>query len=114
MRKEVADIWCAALRSGEFKQGYGYLDLGHSLCPLGILTNLAMTVGICDCTEVKGKYAFDGELGRLPVSVQEWAGMYGQSGEIRGEFVNLTAYGDLYGYTLKEIACVIEENYERL
>lgn len=114
MRKDIAQLWCRALRSHEFVQGKGFLDKEGKYCPLGILTALAMLEGVCDVTETKKGYAYDKELGRVPVSVQHWAQLHGQNGEIRGEFVNLTAYNDIYGYTLPELAIVIEENYERL
>lgn len=114
MNKQIAQIWCQALRSGEFTQSSGYLDRGKSQCVLGVLVQLALTVGVCDYTEVKNFGAYDNELGRVPVSVKEWAGMYGQSGEIRGEFVTLTWYNDFGGFTLSEIADIIEENWERL
>jgi hypothetical protein len=114
MRKEIADLWCEALRSGEFPQGMGYLDKSGKVCILGVLVNLAMCMGVCDFTPVKDKGAFDNELGRVPVSVKEWAEMYGQNGEIRGEFLNLTWYNDFGGYDFTELADIIEENYERI
>lgn len=114
MKKEIAELWTRALRSGEFTQGIGFLDKNGKLCPLGVLSQLAMCYGVCDFTPVQTVGAYDNELGRVPVSVKEWAGLYGQNGEMKGEFVNLTALNDLYDYTLPEIAEVIDENWERL
>lgn len=114
MRKEIADMWVDALRSGEFTPGVGYLDCDKKLDSLGVLVTLAMLLGVCDYNIVKNKGAYDGELGRVPASVKEWAGLYGQSGEIQGEFITLAGYTDLCGYTFTDIADIIEENYERL
>lgn len=114
MKQAIANVWCQALRSNEFVQGYGFLDKNGKVCPLGILSQLALTVGACDVTETPKGYAYDKELGRIPESVKEWAGMYGQSGEIKGEFVNLTFYNDRLNFTLPEIADIIEEHWEDL
>lgn len=114
MKLEVAQLWCKALRSGEFIQGKGFLDKDNSACPLGVLVNLAMTFGVCDYNYVKGKGAFDNETGRVPVSVQNWAELYGQNGEMKGEFVNLSAYNDIFNYTFPEIADIIMDNVEVL
>lgn len=114
MKKDIAILWTSALRSREFTQGFGYLDRNGSMCFMGVLTNLAMISGVCDVVETQKGYAFDNEMGRLPLSVKEWAGMRGQNGEMEGEFVNLTAYNDFYGYNFTELAEIIEENYERL
>lgn len=114
MRHEIAQLWTQALRSGEFTQGKGHLDDKGKLCPLGVLSQLAMLLGVCDYTEVKGRGAYDDELGRLSISVKEWAGMYGQNGEIKGEFVTIAGLNDLFDYDFIDTAVYIEENYERL
>lgn len=40
MDKDLRDRWCAALRSGEYQQGVGYLRTGDAFCPLGVLADL--------------------------------------------------------------------------
>lgn len=42
MKKEDKDQWCAALRSGDYKQGKGFLyrPENHSFCCLGVLADL--------------------------------------------------------------------------
>lgn len=114
MKKEIAQLWSRALRSGEFSQGFGFLDLGDSYCPLGVLANLAMCFGICDFAPKNGKGSFDDQLGRIPVSVMEWAEMHGQNGEMKGEFVNLTFYNDKLKYSFNDIAVIVDENWEKL
>lgn len=114
MKKEIAQLWTRALRSDEFEQGRGYLDKANKVCVLGVLSQLAMTMGVCDYTPVKKVGAYDNEIGRVPVSVKEWAELYGQCGEMKGELLNLTFYNDYLHYSLSEIADVIEENWEIL
>lgn len=114
MRKEVADIWSKALRSGEFTQGKFALEESNKCCPLGVLTLLAMTVGVCDHEELSHFSFFNGVAHKLPDSVKNWAKMYGNSGEIKGEFVNLTWFNDIGGWTFSEIADIIDKNWENL
>lgn len=115
MKIEIARIWANAARSKEFKQGKGYLDKDNTLCILGLLCQIAIIQGVCDVQEAKKSlYSYDKQLGRLPVSVQEWAGMSGQCGEIKGEFVNLTWYNDHGDYTFPELAEIIDNNWENM
>lgn len=114
MKREVMQLWCQALRSDEFTQGRGYLDKNNSQCVMGVLVQLAMTMGVCDYTPVKKVGAYDNEIGRIPVSVMEWAELNGHCGEMKGELINLTFYNDYLHYSLPEIADVIEENWEIL
>jgi hypothetical protein len=115
MNYEIAKLWSAAANSGEFSQSFGYLDKDGGMCILGVLCNLAVVAGVCDVEEVKKHvYSFDNQLGRIPKSVQAWAEMYGQNGEMRGEFVNLNFYNDVLHLTLPELGDMILENWERL
>lgn len=114
MRKEVAQVWAGALRSNEFEQGKFALEHGRKACPLGVLTLLAMTVGVCDHETHHNFSFFDGTAHKLPDSVKNWAKMNGNSGEIKGEFLNLTWYNDVGGYTFPEIADIVDEKWESL
>lgn len=40
MNKEIKDKWVEALRSGNYKQGYGNLQTGDSYCCLGVLCEI--------------------------------------------------------------------------
>lgn len=40
LTQEIKDKWIAALTSGEYKQGQGYLRLGDTYCCLGVLCDL--------------------------------------------------------------------------
>lgn len=114
MKIEIAQLWCRALRSGEFVQGKGFLDKADTFCVMGLLVNLAMISGVCDVVKTKKGWAYDNELGRVPVSVKEWADLYGQNGEIKGDFITLSGYNDIYNYTFTELADIIESNVDLL
>ena len=40
MKRELRDRWCAALRSGKYKQGKGHLHQGRKFCCLGVLADI--------------------------------------------------------------------------
>lgn len=81
MKKEIADKWVEALRSGEYNQGRGYLRVENEYCCLGVLCE------ILDVPKVKEndeKYIYDGRGDVLPVSVVNLVGIYGNDGSIPG------------------------------
>jgi len=43
MDRNLRDRWCAALRSGKYKQGKGYLHQGSKFCRLGVLADIEGT-----------------------------------------------------------------------
>lgn len=45
MKREERDEWCAALRSGEFTQGYSSLDTNGKQCCLGVKALLDIRAG---------------------------------------------------------------------
>jgi hypothetical protein len=59
MKREIAELWSKALRSGEFKQTTGQLEKDGKYCACGVLAAIALTEGICTY-DVGGK--FDGTL----------------------------------------------------
>ena len=88
MKKEIADKWVAALRSGEYTQAREMLacDARTKHCCLGVLCELAIEDGVeMEAAEVgyenpsmdmptDNTYTlFAGEAGGLPESVQHWA-----------------------------------------
>lgn len=78
MNPEVKAAWVTALRSGEYKQGYGKLSgtEGHHCC-LGVLCDLALKSGEVpmdiEVTETRVRY--DKESAYPPKAVQRWAGI---------------------------------------
>ena len=117
MKKEIADMWVKALRSGKYGQAQGRLaEAGNSFCCLGVLCSLApQEVGefIGDLfiyTNSEGNEA--GEREKLPRPVREWSGVKGSYGERFTKF-SLADLND-YGKTFAEIADIIESEWELL
>jgi hypothetical protein len=121
MNKKIKKLWIKALRSGEFKQGKGYLEKDGSHCALGVLSVLALLEGQCT-------YNTDGPIGRfdnkrfgLSLTVMKWARIaqdkerFLKPDEDR-VIVNYkkkpTTLADLNdrGLTFKEIALIIQRN----
>jgi len=127
MKKHIADRWVAALRSGQYKQAHNTLRLKvgeeTSFCCLGVLCDL-----VKDEPEIEGIWngahfeAGDRSEGVLPFSVQTFAGMSTDYGELGPELQPLesdepaTALTDLNdrGKTFEEIAALIEEHWQIL
>lgn len=123
MKKEIADMWCAALRSGEYNQGRGFLcsesERGKEYCCLGVLCDLynkhnpPMAMG-----PIEGgskRILFDDCSGDLPEAVIKWSGMSSRNG-MRCFFLkpSLIVLNDDCGFSFIEIADVIEEEWEAL
>lgn len=76
MNPEIKARWTAALRSGEYEQGWGYLNADGKLCCLGVLCELAVKDEvIIPCRESSRCVYYDGEDDVLPPSVRLWAGL---------------------------------------
>lgn len=112
MNPEIKAKWVAALRSGKYKQGSGYLRQGVEFCCLGVL---------CDvyAKNVRGRWrAVDGAVYKafygynitLPELVMAWAKLEDDGGgdvEISGKRDSLWSHND-NGRTFAEIADAIE------
>ncbi len=114
MKKDIAELWCKALRSGEFKQGGYALYYEDTYCVMAVLCTLAMLEGICDYDERNGFGYFDGDGGFAPVSVVKWAGLNSGCGKIDGEFLTLQGLNDFKQWDFSELADLIEEKYEQI
>lgn len=97
MKKEVAEKWTEALRSGKYEQGRGALcqdkkSGGRAFCCLGVLCDLYAqehpaagwspephasndTPFYCDLARVGDIRSDAGEVEELPQCVQDWAGV---------------------------------------
>lgn len=77
MNPEIRAQWTAALRSGEYEQGRGYLNVDGKLCCLGVLCELAVKAGVIETHVYEGREAvyYDGSSDTLTVKVREWAGL---------------------------------------
>lgn len=120
---EVKAQWVAALRSGDYKQGDGYLcmvdDRGRErYCCLGVLSDLCPDVekspyGGTNYMQFREPGVMDGRGTHLPsTAVDEWAGfdegMYNIYDK-HGSWTTLHALNDR-GHTFNEIADLIEEH----
>jgi hypothetical protein len=74
MNASIKQAWIDALRSGNYKQGYGNLRQGDYYCCLGVLTDLYIRQhGDQWHHDVADLYSFQMEGGVLPQAVQKWA-----------------------------------------
>ena len=119
MKKEIADKWVAALRSGEYKQREGGLanEKRTKHCCLGVLCELAIKEGVEMLVEVrpdmpKDMY-FEDSAGGLPYSVQEWAGVASANGRLYGG-ISVATLNDDMKYDFGRIANIIEESWKEL
>lgn len=114
MKKEIADIWVKALRSGDYKQGWFALHVNDKFCCLGILCDIAhkeRVVKNVRNNEIGVAYDFNGKI--LPESVMKWAGMHSRKGEFKSSLKSLIDYND-HGASFQEIADIIEKRYTEL
>ena len=108
MKKDVALQWIAALRSGKYEQGTGYLESSDGqFCCLGVLCAIAPNAN--NRERIRGLTLEDQH------SVFKWAGLKDPQGQV---YVDdnprlLTDLNDS-GTDFKTIADIIEKNIEEL
>ena len=121
MKKNIMKKWVKALRSGEYVQGKGALcRVGKEydyFCCLGVLTDIYMQeIGDLNITTVRSSTGenikYDLTIGNLPFKVKKWSGMKSAFGVFnRG---CLSYMNDSWNKDFKEIADIIERNWEKL
>ena len=119
MNQKIKDMWVKALKSGDFKQGIGYLEKDGAYCALGVLSLLSMLDGQCtyDLEDGAGKY--DNKKYSLSFNTMKWAGI-SQENEgflapeaskveihYKGKMTTISYLND-EGKSFKEIARIIE------
>lgn len=121
MKKNIKDLWIKALKSGEFDQTQGHLELNGRYSALGVLSVLALINGICTYDERSDGGRFDGRMSSLSYNVMNWAGIknyldpgaglvrFMQSGNER----SIAEIND-EGSDFKEIARLIEKKWKDL
>lgn len=120
MKKEIAKIWCEALRSGKYKQGKHYLHKKYSnenefFCCLGVLCDIAKNHIKLDIGKAGSNYIiYDGESSSLPKSVMEWSEIKSDLGECINPITSLVHMNDLMYESFDKIADFIESNYKKL
>jgi len=127
MNQEIKAQWLTALRSGDYEQGYGHLNVKSlggvpHFCCLGVLCDLAVKAGVVESYEEGAwtLYGESGEGGGLPPEVQKWAGLK-VDGQLpvaapamtheMGETSSLVYFNDAENYTFTQIADLIEEHH---
>ena len=119
MKKEVADKWVAALRSGDYKQTTGQLANAERTehCCLGVLCEMAIKDGVNVAVDVlpHAPYDvyFDENPAGLPYKVQTWSGIFTPNGVLNGG-ITIAALNDDEQYDFGRIANIIEESWREL
>ena len=124
MKEDIKQKWVAALCSGEYEQGRGFLKHFGEYCCLGVLCDIAAKEGIVSVEEVSGTeenpgvISYDGAWDVLPSSVVEWSGIVTNTGHIPsgvptycGTFTNLAELNDLTKLNFDGLADVIEQRF---
>lgn len=93
MKEDIKQLWIAALKSGEYKQGKGALTIiretGEEDCCLGVLCKLAVKAGVLGDNDVQifegfnvlgemvtvKSYGPERDYTALPEEVRDWAGL---------------------------------------
>lgn len=119
MSPEIRDLWVMALRSDLYSRTRGRLREEDNFCPLGVLGDLGVQVGIATWEKVDGRWFLaPWETGTaLPRPIQEWAGFTGMHSS---QLVPLNYFGyrqplyrlnDVYRLSFEEVADLIEAQY---
>lgn len=112
MKKEVAEMWVAALRSGKYGQTKSRLRCGNSFCCLGVLCDI---FGIGKWSE--GNYVCDNDWASwyLPLDVRNWAGIVDRNPSTKTPYGNYTlSHLNDDGKSFNDIADFIEEYWETI
>lgn len=114
MKKEVANLWIAALRSGNYKQGIGVLrDLDNNYCVLGVLSELAVQQKGVNRELDKTSFMYNGHRESLPPAVVEWAKMRNPHGFCPQVNKSLITLND-NGKSFDELATLISNHWKDL
>lgn len=115
MKKENADKWVAALRSGKYKQTKGHLQTADGFCCLGVLLDIngiqpvkGETVADHDVYYYGEERAVIANQFLTTCDIKEPSGMFSSETERNTQ---LSALND-DGKSFAEIADIIEKNWE--
>lgn len=86
MKKEIAERWVEALRSGEYNQGEACLRNNSNFCCLGVLCDLYVKDGHGHWEGKFGEKELDLHSATLPSTVIDWAGMKDSDGYITPKY----------------------------
>lgn len=111
MKKEIADKWVAALRSGDYKQGKSFLrDSRNNFCCLGVLCNIHAQDNPELAATQNSPHHYFGYNSVLPPNVENWTGMSNGTGWIYSLNTSLSLMNDT-GKTFDTIADIIEKHW---
>lgn len=119
MKKEVMELWVAALRSGKYEQGREFLrSLDNKFCCLGVLCDVLKEPAAKSLIKSMACYAYGhtGNTGVLPFEVMNVSGMGDSTGTIKFKKgrVSLVDLNDGRRRSFKQIATYIERNWKKL
>lgn len=114
MKLEPKKLWLEALRSGDYKQGKGYLRTNEGHCCLGVLCEVAIANGVpVTREEEQGYHYYDSDCAMPPAEVMEWAGLDVGNPTVldrdNPNFETTLATMNDSGASFEKIAAVIEE-----
>lgn len=121
MQPQIKKEWIAALRSGDYKQGTGFLHtydiffkIDNEFCCLGVLCELAVQHGIISKgrNTASGKVLYGSNDTVLPIRVREWANLNSRTPSVPSESnINEVALAELNdnNSSFDELADLIEE-----
>jgi hypothetical protein len=115
MNKNVAMKWIKALRSGKYKQGQGKLQYADSYCCLGVLCKIAPKNVTKQYWQGTIKSGLAGTSLSSQPNVKKWAEIQSDDVVTFGPtfFDTLTSLNDRR-FSFKQIADIIEKNWEKL
>ena len=108
MKEDIKNLWVAALRSEDYKQGKGRLRNGDEYCCLGVLCELLNI----SKQNLGNNYSYDYQHVFLPIRAMRMAGMKSDDGNYR-KVMSLANQND-QGRSFKEIADIIETHWQKL
>ena len=111
MNEDIKSEWVSALRSGDYKQGIGYLRVDNEFCCLGVLCDIAVNKGVITYsigTDNIYNYGWPGSRAAevLPDAVVSWAELEDQNPSAGS--LSLAEHND-DGVPFSGIADLIEE-----
>lgn len=115
MKKSIKKKWVAALRSGQYKQGFAQLRSEEGFCCLGVLCNLHAKAHPEIAARQTDPDSYLGGSFFLPEEVQAWAGLKQESGAeviFKGHTKTLDELNDGRGcekQSFRRIATIIEK-----
>lgn len=114
MKKEIANLWVGALRSGNYKPGKYFLrSIDNLFCPLGVLCELAVQQKGVNRELDKESFMYEGNRAAVPERVMIWSGLRNPNGFTPQVNKSISTMAD-NGASFEEIAKLIEKNWETL